>query len=78
MARESRSGTWQTDNERVTYVTFAQAKQSKSAQSKKCTGVLSPIDRVDVDICSDLKKPMTQMDRMGIRYLVNFAGLSTT
>ena len=39
MAREPTSGIRLTDNERVMCVTCAQAKQSKSAQSKKDTGV---------------------------------------
>ncbi|CAI5704015.1 unnamed protein product [Peronospora effusa] len=67
MARDPNSGIRLTDNQRVTCVTCAQAKQTKNAQSKKYTGVHSPIDRIGGVICSDLKGPITPKDRMGNR-----------
>ncbi|CAH0492884.1 unnamed protein product [Peronospora farinosa] len=58
MAREPNSGIRLTDNQRVTCVTCAQARKTKNAQSKKDTGVHSPIIRIGGVICSYLKGPI--------------------
>jgi hypothetical protein len=56
-------------------MTCAEGKQTKNHQSKKESGQHSPIDRGGGVICSDLKGPITPVDRERNRYLVN---LSTT
>jgi hypothetical protein len=58
-------------------MTCAEGKQTKNNQSKKDTGANSPIDRVGGVICSDLKGPITPVDREKNRYLVNFVDHKT-
>ncbi|CAI5721083.1 unnamed protein product [Peronospora destructor] len=72
MADASSSGIELIDRSRPNCLTCAQGKQSKNAQSKQDTGKNSPIDRIGGVICSDLKEPMTPMDRNKNRYMVNF------
>ncbi|GAB9477897.1 unnamed protein product, partial [Globisporangium polare] len=72
MARDPGAGIKLSDTRRVNCLTCAQGKQTRNVQSKKDTGVNSPVDRVGGVICSDLKGPMTPTDRLGNRYLVNF------
>ena len=55
-----------------TYISCAQGKQKKNAQSRKDTGANLPIERVGGLIFSDLKYPMTPKGRLHNRYLVNF------
>ncbi len=50
----------------------AEGKQFKNRQSKKDSGENSPIDQVGGVICSDLKGPITSVDREENRKLVNF------
>lgn len=73
MARDPRSGIELSDKKRENCLTCAHGKQTKSKQSKEDTGKNSPIDRIGGVICSDLKGPMTPMDRMGNRYLINLS-----
>ncbi len=53
-------------------MTCAEGKQTKNKQSKKDSGENSPIARIGGVICSDLKGPITPVDREKNRYLVNF------
>jgi hypothetical protein len=53
-------------------MTCTEGKQTKNNQSKKDSGVSSPIDRVGGVIWSDLKGPITPVDREMSRYLANF------
>uniref|UniRef100_A0AAV1UVG8 Reverse transcriptase Ty1/copia-type domain-containing protein n=1 Tax=Peronospora matthiolae TaxID=2874970 RepID=A0AAV1UVG8_9STRA len=46
---------------------------SATINSQQDSGKHSPIDRIGGVICSDLKGPMTPRDRLGNRYLLNFA-----
>ena len=71
MARDPASGIVLTDCKRPTCISCAQGKQTKNVQSKKNTGANSPINRVGGVICSDLKGPITQKDRLHNRYLVH-------
>jgi hypothetical protein len=58
-------------------MTCAEGKHTKSKQSKKDSGEHSPIDRLGGVICSDLKGPITPVDREKNRYLVNFVDHKT-
>jgi hypothetical protein len=53
-------------------MTCAGGKQTKNKQSKKDSGENSPVDRIGGVICSDLKGPITPVDREKSRYLTNF------
>jgi hypothetical protein len=55
----------------------AEGKQTKNAQSKKDSGTNAPIDRIGGVICSDLKGPITPVDRLKNRYVVNFIDYKT-
>ena len=72
IARNPESGIVLTDNVRKNCLTCAEGKQTK-----KDTGDNSPIDRIGGVICSDLKGPMTPLDRQLNRYLVNFVDHKT-
>ncbi|GMF30942.1 unnamed protein product [Phytophthora lilii] len=72
IAKDPASGIALTDHKRDNCLTCAQGKQTKNAQSRKDTGVNSPIDGIGGVICSDLKGTMTPRDRLGNRYMVNF------
>lgn len=66
------SGIGLVDRTRLKRLTCAQGKQAKNLQSKKATGAHSTIDRISGIICSDLKGPMTPLDRNGNRCMINF------
>ena len=72
MARDPASGIKLTDTKRVKCLACAQGKQTKNRQSRKDSGLNSPIDVIGGVVCSDLKGPMTPRDRLGNRYLINF------
>ncbi len=65
------SGIKLTNHSRPNCMTCAEGKQTKNKQSKKDSGEHSPVDRVGGVICSDLKGPITPVDREKNRYLVN-------
>ncbi|GMF60956.1 unnamed protein product [Phytophthora fragariaefolia] len=77
LARGPSSGIEITDNRRVNGLACAQGKQSMNRQSRKDTGLHSPIDRIGGVICSDLKGPMTPRDRLKNRYMINFVDHKT-
>ncbi len=77
LAEKPGSGTKLTDHSRPNCTTCAEGKQTKNRQSKKGSGEHSPIDRVGGAICSDLKGPITPVDREKNRYLVNFVDHKT-
>jgi hypothetical protein len=72
LAAKPGSGIKLTDKDRPNCMTCAEGKQTKNRQSKKDSGENSPIDRVGGVICSDLKGPITPVDREKNRYFVNF------
>ena len=57
-------------------LTCAESKQSKNNQSKKDRGKNASIDKLGGVIVSDIKGPMTPIDRRGNRYLINFVDYS--
>lgn len=57
------SGVEPIDRIRPSYITCAQGKQTKHAQSKKDSEAHFPIDRIEGVICSDLKGPMNLTNR---------------
>ncbi len=63
LAAKPGSGILLTDHLRSNCITCAKGKQTKNSQSKKDSGGHSPIDRVGGVICSDLKGPITPVDR---------------
>jgi hypothetical protein len=71
LAAKPGSGIKLTDRLRPNCVSCAEGTQTKNRQSKMDSGENSPIDRVGGLICSDLKRPITPVDREN-RYLVNF------
>ncbi|OWZ15171.1 hypothetical protein PHMEG_00011234 [Phytophthora megakarya] len=71
------SGIRLTDRMRPNCLTCAQGKQSKNNQPKKDTGTHAPIDKIGGVIGSNIKGPMTPLDRRGDRYLINFVDYST-
>ncbi|CAI5729482.1 unnamed protein product [Peronospora destructor] len=77
MAREPESGIKLTDLRRVNCQICAEGKATKSRQPLRDSGTNLPIDRVGGVICSDLKGPITPLDRHGNRYLVNFVDHKT-
>ncbi|GMF57667.1 unnamed protein product [Phytophthora fragariaefolia] len=72
IAKNSDSGIEITDRTRSNCAVCAQGKQTRARQPKKDSGEHAPIHQVGAVICSDLKGPMTPLDRLGNRYLVNF------
>ncbi|GAB9476474.1 unnamed protein product [Globisporangium polare] len=72
MARDPGAEIKLSDTRSANCLTCAQGKQTRNTQSKKDTGVNSPVGRLGGVICSDLKGPMFPTDRLGNRYLVNF------
>ncbi|POM61282.1 Rve domain containing hypothetical protein [Phytophthora palmivora] len=56
---------------------YTSGKQSKNHQSKKDTGAHAPINKIRGVIGSDIKGPMTSLDRRGNRYMINFVDYST-
>ncbi|CAI5747546.1 unnamed protein product [Peronospora destructor] len=77
ITREPESGIELTDLRRVNCQICAKGKATKSRQPLRDSGKNSPIDRVGGVICSDLKGPITPLDRHGNRYLVNFVDHKT-
>ncbi|POM67312.1 Rve domain containing hypothetical protein, partial [Phytophthora palmivora] len=77
MADTVGSGIRLTDRTRPNCLTCAQGKQSKNHQSKKDTGAHAPINKIGGVIGSDIKGPMTPLDRRGNRYMINFVDYST-
>jgi hypothetical protein len=77
LAAKPGSGIKLTDHLRPNFMTCAEGKQTKNRKPKKDSGTNSPIDRVGGVICSDLKGPITPVDREHNRYLVNFFGNHT-
>ncbi len=71
------SGIKLTNRGRPNCMTCAEDKQTKKKQSKKDSGENSPIDRIGGVIYSDLKGPMTPVDRENNRYLINIIGHKT-
>ena len=72
MARDPASGIKLSDTRRINCLACAQGKQTKNAQSRKDSGLNSPIYVIGGVICSDLKGPMTPRDRLGNIYLISF------
>jgi hypothetical protein len=72
LAAKPGSGVKITNKGRPNCMTCAEGKQTKNKQSNKDSGDHSPIDRIGGVICSDLKGPITPVDREKNRYLVNF------
>ena len=72
LAANSANGIELTDNMREKCLTCSKGKQSKTAQSKRDSGLNAPIDVVGGVICSDLKGPITPTDKRKNRYLINF------
>jgi hypothetical protein len=69
LAAKPGSGIKLTDRDRPNCMTCAEGKQTKNRQSKKDSGHNVPIDRIGGVICSDLKGPITSVDREKNRYL---------
>ena len=61
-----------TYRDRPNCLNCVEGKQSKNNQSKRDRGKNAPIDKLGGVIGSDIKGPMTQLDRRGNRYLINF------
>ncbi|KAG3169946.1 hypothetical protein PC128_g19033 [Phytophthora cactorum] len=72
MGKDPASGIEITDRTRRPCLVCAQGKQTRARQQTKDNGAHAPIDKVGEVICSDLKGPMTPMDHLGNRYMVNF------
>jgi hypothetical protein len=66
-----------TDNKRRNCLICAEGKQTKNPQSQKDSGTNAPTDRIGGVICSDLKGPITPVDRLKNRYVVNFIDYKT-
>ncbi|CAI5725916.1 unnamed protein product [Peronospora effusa] len=77
MVREPESGIKLMNLRRVHCQICAEGKATKSRQPQRDSGSNSPIDRVGGVICSDLKGPITPLDRHGNRYMVNFVDHKT-
>uniref|UniRef100_A0AAV1TX70 Integrase catalytic domain-containing protein n=1 Tax=Peronospora matthiolae TaxID=2874970 RepID=A0AAV1TX70_9STRA len=77
MADSKGLGIHRTDRARPNCLTCAEGNQSKLNQSKKDAGKNAPIDKLGGVIGSDIKGPMTPLDRRGNRYLINFVDYST-
>ena len=72
MARDPDNGVFLSDKERSIFVTCADGKQRHNNPSRKQIGRNAPIDEVGGVICSDIKGPISQADRFGNRYMINF------
>jgi hypothetical protein len=72
LAAKPGSGIKLTDRLRPNCMICAKGKQTKNRQPKKENGTNLPIHRVGGVICSDLKGPITPVDREHNRYLINF------
>ena len=72
MASDPASAIRFTNREWRTCLTCAHGKQRRNKQSKKDTGENVPIYRVGGVICSDIKGPITPVDTLENRYLINF------
>ena len=71
LAANPAKGTELTDNVSENCLTCSEGKQSKTAQSKRDSG-LNAIDVMGGFNCSDIKGPITPLDKRKIRYLINF------
>nr|CCA18617.1 copialike retrotransposable element putative [Albugo laibachii Nc14] len=72
MAKDPDYGIGLTDHVRANCLTCAEAKGTRTKQTKNDSGANAPTDRIRGVICTDLKGPITPKDRRGNRYLVVF------
>ncbi len=72
LAKKENYGIKLLDHVRRSCVACAEGKQPRANQSKKDSGRNAPIEQIGGVICSDLKGPMSPVDRKGNRYMVNF------
>uniref|UniRef100_A0AAV1TF73 Integrase catalytic domain-containing protein n=1 Tax=Peronospora matthiolae TaxID=2874970 RepID=A0AAV1TF73_9STRA len=72
VAKDLNYGIELTDHGRANCLTCAEAKSTRTGQPKNNSGANEPTDRIGGVICSDLKGPITPIDRHGNRYLVVF------
>ena len=72
MGRDTASGIQLTSDNRMACVSCLEGKQTRNAKLQQDSGANSPIYRIGVIICSDLKVPITPQDRLGNRYQDNF------